>query len=130
MLDPQDMSLTAYQHSNFGSGFKIEQPNMYIFDQKKPLMALPKVKSPPGAVVMVGCIVNHIIGFLGYQKLATMILYRIKCPIYASCTHAMMQHTPRLLEERRAKASRGAAQSEDKSWKRSQPSQPMIQMET
>jgi hypothetical protein len=106
VLDPQDMmSLTAYQHSDFGSGFKIEHPNRFIFDQKKPSMALPKVKSPPGAVVMVRCIANPIICFLGYQnyRLDTPIICRTNCLIYASHTCAMMQRMPWLLEERRAK---------------------------
>jgi hypothetical protein len=105
VLDPQDMSLTAYQHSDFGSGFKIEQSNMFVFDQKKPSTALPKVKSPPGAIVMVRCIATHIIAFLGYQSsdFATLILYRIKCPIYVSRTRSIMQRIPQLLEESRAK---------------------------
>jgi hypothetical protein len=99
------MSLTAYQHSNFGSGFKIAQLNMFVFDQKMPSTALPKVKSPTGAVVMVLCIANHIIGFLGYwsSDFATSILYRIKCPIYASHTRSMMQHKLKFLEESREK---------------------------
>ncbi len=104
VLDPQDMSLTAYQHSDFGSGFKIEQSNMFVFDQKKPSTALPKVKSPPGAVVMTRCIANHILRFLGYRSLdlATRTLYRIKRPIYASRTCSMMQRMPRLFDASRA----------------------------
>jgi hypothetical protein len=91
VLDPQDMPPTAYQHSNFGPGFKISQPKIFLFDAKKPSTKLPKIKIPAGAVVMVHCIANHIGGFLGYRncRLATMILYRIECPIYASRMRAM-----------------------------------------
>ncbi len=99
------MSLQAYQHSDYGKGFEIAQSNMFVFDEKNPSRKLPKIKTPAGSVVMVRCIANHIIGFLGFRSsdLASMILYRIKCPIYASRTCSMMQHMPRLLEESRAK---------------------------
>jgi hypothetical protein len=102
VLDPQDMSLQAYQHSDYGEGFEIAQSNMFVFDEKNPSRKLPKIKTPAGSVVMVRCIANHIIGFLGFRSsdLASMILYRIKCPIYASRTRALMKRIPRLLDEK------------------------------
>ena len=104
VLDPQDMSLQAYQHSDFGPGFKIAQPNMFVFDEKNPSKKLPKIKIPTGSVVMMWCVADHIVGFLGYRSsdFATRILYRIKCPIYASRTRTMMTHIPQLLDTSRA----------------------------
>jgi hypothetical protein len=50
-LDVQDMSLTAYKHSGFGTGFRIAADDMVLYDnevdRKKPI---PKVKRPSGAV--------------------------------------------------------------------------------
>jgi hypothetical protein len=78
---------------------------MFVFSKKKTSKKLPKIKTPASAVVMVCCIANHIVGCLGYQnsELGTStILYRIKCPIYASHTCAMMKGIPRLLDKSRA----------------------------
>jgi hypothetical protein len=50
-LNVQDMSLTAYKHSDFGKGFQISADDMILYDneidRKKPI---PKVKRPSGAV--------------------------------------------------------------------------------
>jgi hypothetical protein len=50
-LDVQDMSLTAFKHSDFGKGFRIEAYDMIVYDNEADRKkAIPKTKRSSGAV--------------------------------------------------------------------------------
>lgn len=63
-----DLSLQCFKHSDIGTGFRIKQSAMYIFDnatdQKR---VLPKTRGPAGALVMTRDIGARILEYFGDQ---------------------------------------------------------------
>jgi hypothetical protein len=50
ILDEQDMSLMAFKHSGYATGFKMSQDGMFVFHQKKEQQKkLPAIERPKGA---------------------------------------------------------------------------------
>jgi hypothetical protein len=64
--DVGGMSLTAFKHSGYGKGFRIEAADMYIFEkQKDQQRPLPKTKAPSGSIPLSRDIGSSILDFIG-----------------------------------------------------------------
>jgi hypothetical protein len=106
VFNPLDLSMRAYKHSDFGSGFKIRQSNMFCFDSVKDARRkMPKFKEPTGSVPMVSCVASHIRMYLGWstkiQKSLVKILNKIKCPIYALNGVEVTKRRPRTIRNQK-----------------------------
>lgn len=68
-LDVKSMSLTAFKHSGFGEGFKMEHHQLFVFNKKADQQRdLPKTKRPTGSIEILRDLRSHILEFVFGKK--------------------------------------------------------------
>jgi hypothetical protein len=91
-LDVQDMSLSAYKHSDFGKGFRISADDMILYDnevdRKKPI---PKVKR---SLHFGFCFSQRAFKESGKENKMLEVLRQIGCPLVGLRGQTIVPFTP------------------------------------